>query len=136
MTRQSSIDAYIANQTSGAVKRNYAHILEALRDNGPKTATEIYYAIKLKYFPGDTPLSHETCTRLTELRRMGSVREAGRKQCTITGMTVILWDLTGVVPHTLPKIETKNELIKRLQNTVKSLEQKIQTLEASKCACT
>ena len=72
-------------------------------DIGPATAGEVHAALKKAY--GTNAPTNSAHARLGELRARGVARELGTRICSVTGQTVILWDVTRNLPSEPPKKE-------------------------------
>ena len=82
MVQETSLLAYIELDVSLG-ERQYA-VLNIIRDHGPVTNTEISKHLCL-------PINSIT-PRVHELRKAGKVVCAGKRQCTITGRHVLVWE--------------------------------------------
>lgn len=99
MTRQTSIDAYQEILSNGLLSDRRFEIYKILYKTGPMTANEISeYMRGRNYAKGSN--AH---ARLCELRELGVVKEVAEVKCSITGMTVIQWDVTDSLPKKLEK---------------------------------
>lgn len=98
MTSETSRRAFatIADQLSP----RRAEIFSILADHGELTATQVEVLIRSDKSPSRGSNVH---ARLSELREMGVVREAGSTACPISGMNVLLWSITGEIPQAVPK---------------------------------
>lgn len=95
MIRNTSVEAYNKIKDEGLLSRRRLQVYDVLYKHGPLTATGITNLI-----PGfkSSSVGFNVHARLCEMREMGCVEELGTKICSITGMTVILWDVTKEVP--------------------------------------
>lgn len=91
MSRATSEEAYRAIKENGLLSCRRFQAYDALYRFGPLTAAECW-----RHCPGTQIDSIRP--RMAELRRLGVVRETGRTKCSMTGMTVILWDVTSSLP--------------------------------------
>lgn len=110
MTRRTSIEAYHRIESEGLLSKRRFQVYSLLFHHGPLTSTGIHSHL------GTTgSIENENIrARLTEMRAMGCVDEVGTEVCPITGMEVILWDVTENLPRKLekgPKEPTKVELL-------------------------
>lgn len=78
-------------------------VYDALYMHGPATGSEL--AVTFKRLIPNANIS----ARLSELRDLGVAREKGIKKCDITGMKVILWDVTSGLPKTPIKKLTREQ---------------------------
>lgn len=97
MARQTSVDAYKEIRDNGLLSERRWQVYDVLFHYGPLTGNE---ALKIlvacyKIFAGNAP---SIISRLGELRAMGVVMETKQRACTVTGMTVIEWDVTDKLP--------------------------------------
>jgi len=106
VTRQTSIAAYHEIKDSGLLSRRRWEVYDVLFRKGPLTANEAFVAFA-KESGRALLFDSNTRARFTELRDMGVAVELGVRQCSITGMTTILWDVTDRLPVALPKRQSK-----------------------------
>lgn len=102
MTRQTSVDAFNYLRDNKILSTRRWQVYSALFDHGPCTASELAVEI----YKGSTRLVGEAknvCARLNELSKMGIAQELGTRVCNVSGMTVILWDVTDKLPIKLDK---------------------------------
>lgn len=123
--RQTSIEAYKMIKENGLLKRLRFEIYEALFQNGPATANEIWS----KYFP--ERLQHSITPRFSELLNMGVIKIAGERPCEYTGNKSIIWDLSDNLPISLPKKETAKQKIARLEAEIQLLKEKYESNQTS-----
>lgn len=102
MIRQTSIEAYNQIKNSGLLSERRWQVYDVLFEYGPMTGGETFQRMKQKYSVM-APTNSNTTTRLGELRNMGVVMELGTKTCSVSGQTVILWDVTDKLPTKLVK---------------------------------
>lgn len=115
MIRETSLEAFREVQSSDVIGDMQRKVYCYLYVNGPLTANEIAYnlALKTKSQQKNIP------TRLGELRDRGVVKEVGKKCCSITGMNVILWDVTANAPKSeVPKKMSRKELEQRYERSL------------------
>lgn len=104
MTRETSIEAYNKMKNEGLLSSRRWQVYDVLFKYGPMTTNELF-----KKLMGSSSTNQPSLhSRLNELRKMGCVKELGTKVCTVTQMTVILWDVTSNLP-------TKFEKAKRIK---------------------
>lgn len=107
MIRDTSIEAYKKIRENGLLSKRRFEVYDILFNNGPLTGSEV--AIKFKKTYGHfAPSNTNIVTRLGELRDTGAVREVNKTMCSVTGMTVILWDVTSKLPIKLEKTKKQN----------------------------
>ncbi len=104
MKRETSAEAYRIIEKNGLLSRRRKQVYDYLYVNGPCTAKQITSSLQ----KGDENSGGYT-TRLSELRRMGALKEVGTTECPSTGHNVILWDVTGAIPVPFKKDKTKLE---------------------------
>jgi len=104
MIRDTSIEAFHKIKDEGLLSEKRWQVYEVLFQYGPLTGNELLIHLRKKYqgMLGNAP---SVVSRLGELRDMGSVREIGKKICSVTGMTVINWDVTAKLPIKLERVE-------------------------------
>lgn len=93
--RQTSIDAYNKIKEEGLLSRRRWEIYDVVFKNGPMTSAEAFRKLILANTIRNITQSR---ARFTELRDSGVFQECGTKVCSVTGMTVILWDVTSRLP--------------------------------------
>ncbi len=126
-TRETSIAAWNYLVNEGLLSKRRAEVLFALSryhapgmpapkpdDPPPRcTANELYRFMRSMY----DFQNMNVVTRLGELRDMGLVREAGERECSVTGMVVLLWEIIPdpiFKPHVKKDEPTRRELIEAL----------------------
>ena len=98
MTQTTSAEAYRWIQDSPYLQSLQRQILSVMATKFlPMTANEITEAMN------PAPRINTANTRFSELRRMGTIREAGKRPCRVTGRNCMTWELTGAAPEPLPK---------------------------------
>jgi hypothetical protein len=113
-TRQTSIDCYHQIKNSGLLSKRRFEVYEAIFKNAPCTTNE---ALKDIY-----SASHGVGSRTTELRDLGVIYEKGIKKCSVTGMSVIEWDLTDKLPvDNKIYTETKKDRVNNALNAFRKL---------------
>lgn len=113
MTRQTSIDAYNYIKSNGSLSERRWEIYDVLFSYGPLTGGEIGRHLN-DYRSAVSTADRNIHARLSELKKMTLISEVGQKECEITKMKVILWDVTPNMPIKLERKKTKNEIIKDL----------------------
>lgn len=102
MIRKTSIEAYNTIKDNGLLSERRWQVYDILFRNGPMTGGEVFQLMK-KQYSVMAPTNSNVTTRLGELRNMGAAQELGRRVCTVSGMTVILWDVTDRLPVKLER---------------------------------
>ena len=95
--RKTSIDAYNAIRASGLLSKMRLRVLEAIAFNDPCTSGE---AFKWLMDKGEysNPLS-QSRARVTELKKLGVIREFGIRKCNVSGQKTLVYELTGNGPN-------------------------------------
>jgi len=86
--RQTSAEAFRVITETGLLSKRRLQVYEHLYHNGPLTAKQLSLALHFSAWK-----------RVSELRRMGCVRELGVVVCEYTGHKVLQWDVTDVIPE-------------------------------------
>lgn len=102
MTRQTSIEAYRKIKHDGLLSERRWQVYDILFEYGPLTGAEAAIAYRKKY-GASSPSNPNILTRLGELRDQGVAEEIKETICSITGQTVILWDVTERLPDKIKK---------------------------------
>ncbi len=100
MIRETSIISYNTIRDSGLLSKRRWEVYDVLYHHGPATGAELAMFYRKKY-GASSPSNPNTLTRLGELRDMGVVTELGSRICSVTGQTVINWDVTSKLPKAL-----------------------------------
>jgi hypothetical protein len=116
-TRQTSINCYNQIRAEGLLTKRRLQVYEAIFRNAPCTSAEAMKGL----LNGNNVLS-QSRARFTELRELDVIYEKGEKKCSVTGRTVIEWDLTDRLPKdkTITKI-TKKDRINIALNALREL---------------
>lgn len=102
MIRETSFEAYHQIKENGLLSRRRFQVYEILFNHGPLTGSEV--ASKFRDQFGRMGTSNmNIVTRLGEMRDSGVVTELGQRLCSVTGMKVILWDVTKNLPTKFDK---------------------------------
>lgn len=128
MIRSTSLEAYNTIRANGSLGRMMWTAYDIVYRHGPKTVNEIMQIAK-KENPEMTHQSMETIhKRLSDLTRMGLLRECGTMKCPITGFTVVIREVTNEdTPSKPDKIPLKKQ-IEQLKQQVIQLENEINHL--------
>lgn len=97
MIRQTSIEAYRSACEDGILSLRRAELYRVVWQHGPMTSAEAYVILIRAVFR--TTAITQSRARFTELRDMGLFYEVRTRACTITGRTVIEWDVTSKLPE-------------------------------------
>jgi hypothetical protein len=100
MIRETSIEAYRTIKENGLLSRRRWQVYECLFEYGPLTRNEISKYLSKNLIKINSNL---VSSRLVELREMGVIVEIKERICSITGMTVIEWDVTKKLPAKIKK---------------------------------
>ena len=112
-TRQTSIDCYNKIKSEGLLSKMRLKVYEAILRKAPCTSGEAFATMTTK----ENQIS-QSRARFTELRELGVIYEVQNRKCSITGMSVIEWDLTDRLPI---KIKSSNTTKKNRVNDALNL---------------
>lgn len=129
MTRQTSISAYHKAVETGLLSGLRLEIYTCLSKHGPSTQMEVCRKINN---PGRQDRSY--MPRFAELEKMGVITTIGEKICSVTKNKVLQWGITNNIPKKLVKTETSTAKIKRLENELLVVINKLKRMR-SKCKC-
>lgn len=126
MQRETSQEAYEYLKDSGDLSLRRWETYSSVYKFGPVTGGEL--ATKMRSYEAVCPTAYRNVhSRLTELRDMGLVKELGTRECAVTKMQVILWDVTSLkIPRKLEKkkvLATRKEMVALLREYRALLEQ-------------
>lgn len=122
MTRQTSIEAYHYVKDSGYISMRHREVYLALYKFGPLTGNEtIKKMMEQQSYVKKTKLTTVTSARFTELRDMGAIYEVGKRRCSLSNRTCILWDVTKDLPVKPEKKLSNAVKIMRLKKAYKLL---------------
>ena len=96
--RETSLEAFNEIRRSGLLSERRLAVYQCLFEWGPMTGAQV--AVRLAR-PGR--VSETVRNRITELVRMGVVKELGVVVCPVTGRNVVNFDVTAKLPAPLPK---------------------------------
>lgn len=114
MVRETSIEAYNEIKSSGVLSARRWEIYDCLFRHGPLTANEIFRRIM-----GRSGINQANVpARLNELVKMGAVKETGKRDCSVTNVVVLEFDVTSKIPSVLEKKLTKKQ---KVESIVKDL---------------
>ena len=83
MIKKTSRDAYVASEASGALSMRRMQALKVLVEYGPMTGQELCQKAGVAGL----------YKRLSELEKSGHVKVIGEKNCSVTGIKAMLWDV-------------------------------------------
>ncbi len=125
MIRQTSIWAYNTIKANGLLSAKRWQAYDLLTKYGPATSSELFEHYKEIYKPSFR-YNANIHSRLNELRERGVAKELGRKECAVSGHSVILWEVTDGLPIKMDKKPSPKELIRdlcdQLENTTPNLD--------------
>lgn len=90
MTRETSKEVYKQIKAEGLLSPLRMQVYEVVHNLGPLTNSECAAYMRCQ--------KNLTSGRLTELRDLGVIREAGTKICSQSGRNVIAWESTNELP--------------------------------------
>lgn len=93
--RKTSIDVFRQIEAEGLLSARRMEVYRILFEHGPMTTNEVFQHARLH---GNPNYRHNSHARMSELRELGVVEELGTKECSATGRTAILWDVTDSLP--------------------------------------
>jgi hypothetical protein len=116
-TRQTSIDCYNKIKEEGLLSNMRFKVYEAILRKAPCTSGEAFATMTTK----ENQIS-QSRARFTELRELGVIYEKGEKKCSITGRSVIEWDLTDRLPVNIKNPnKTKKQKVDCALNSLRKL---------------
>ena len=102
--RSTSINAYHEIEANGLLSRRRWEAYKVLHHFGAMTSAELYEAAQ-KFYGQRFRDNYQP--RLTEMRNLGVVREAGKRKCNVTGHEAIVWECTDDLPKRVDSDDTK-----------------------------
>lgn len=125
MARQTSIKAFREIRDSGLLSLRRWQVYRTLYRCGPATASEVYFKMGM-----NKQLQASIQSRLLELKVMDCVEEVGKRACTHTGKTCIVYDINGKIPIPYKRPPTeKDKEIRKLKQRIKELRKKNRQLK-------
>ena len=116
-TRQTPIDCYNKIKSEGLLSKMRLKVYEAILRKAPCTSGEAFATMTTK----ENQIS-QSRARFTELRELGVIYEVQNRKCSITGMSVIEWDLTDRLPVNVKNTnKTKKQKINDALNSLREL---------------
>ena len=101
--RETSLEAFRKIRDEGLLSERRFQVYATLYKYGPCTANELAKNFHLMNFNLAKNVNMNIVTRLGELRDAGVAREVRERECSVTGMRVIEWDVTDGLPVKPPK---------------------------------
>jgi hypothetical protein len=128
MTRRTSADAYRTIEENGLLGHMMFQVYKILFTYGPMTAGEVFQmGLDLKVW--NKAVKGGICARLTDLRDRQVACEVGERECQLSGMRTILWDVTEKLPvkpdRRLTKLEKYRKLNRKLLTFLRVADQKV-----------
>lgn len=112
--RTTSLLAWESLKRSGKLTKSQWHVYDYLFRHGPLTARELNGQLSAVFGGAAAPSYHK---RLSELQRMGLVRESGVRRCEYSRRQVILWDVTSEErAQQLPRRRKRTSPVTRVLN--------------------
>lgn len=105
MIQATIAQAYHEILTNNLLSEERMLVYSSIFKHGPLTAGECFMKMQEDAL-GHVIVKGSVCARLSELRRLGCVAEAGKRKCSLTGKTVTLWKATNRLPiKELPRLD-------------------------------
>lgn len=120
MSRDTSFRAYKQIKEEGLLGRLRWAVYDCLYKNGPLTQRKTWELIT-----HNGSANGGITTRFSELERAGVIKTIGKTNCESTGRLVYLWDVTSAIPVAVPKPETNQQKVKRLEAELKALRESL-----------
>jgi hypothetical protein len=105
VVRETSLEAFEYIRENGLLSKRRWQVYEYVFRHGPCTAAQVVFGLRQ---PQEQSGTYNT--RLSELERMGLIKELGETVCQFTNRTVILWDVTKELPKKLCRTELDQQL--------------------------
>jgi hypothetical protein len=113
MVRETSAAAYQEIEQRGLLSKARWEVYKAVYFHGPCTSGEAY-----QFIPhGHRGALSQSRARFTELRDMGVLKEAGERECRVSGHRCIVWDVTSKLPD---KLQRRPSLAKQRRAVVEA----------------
>lgn len=112
MTRKTSIEVYHRLEASGYFEKRRGQVYYVLYHFGPMTVNETYKKVAEVFNTGVIAYYANSQARFSELRDAGAVEELGKKECSVTGNEITLYDVTGEMPNKYVKPLTNKQKLK------------------------
>jgi hypothetical protein len=112
--QQTSAQAYKDLQSSGALGKLQLLVVECLKSNGPLTQAECSRII------GNNGENQGITPRFAELKLKGVIAEVGKKQCSVSGRTVLAWDLKENISSNFKRPLTLKERLEIAEEFIES----------------
>ena len=118
--RDTSTAVYHEIMASGLLTRYRRRVFECIYRHGPISIGAVVRAAKEKGLREQV-----VSPRFAELQSLGVITEVGHTIDAVTGMRVLLWDITGKSPVKPEKRVSKKARMKELEKLVASLEEEL-----------
>lgn len=99
MVRETTLECWKKINEEGLLSKRRMEIYNALYACGPMTSNELFREMARV----SERVNYNIVTRLGELRDMGVVIELDTRPCRVTGIEVIVWQVTNKLPIELPR---------------------------------
>lgn len=104
MIRETSIAVYHQIQEEGLLSDRRNQVFKCLWEHGPMTQNETYIKLNVPNLQQSSIMP-----RFAELKDLGVITDIGKRICTITGRTVLEWEVTGELPIKKSKASFKEQ---------------------------
>ncbi len=104
MIRETSIAVYHQIQEEGLLSDRRNQVFKCLWEHGPMTQNETYVKLNVPNLQQSSIMP-----RFAELKDLGVITDIGKRECTVTGRTVLEWDITGDLPIKKSKATFKEQ---------------------------
>lgn len=121
MIRDTSIAVYHQIVAEGLLSKRRLQVYDCLYKHGPMTQNETYVELNVPNLQQSSIMP-----RFAELKDMGVIRETGKRICTVTGRTVLEWDVTSKLPVKKDKELTFSQKKEKILKDVVSLGERLQ----------
>ena len=121
--RETSINVYHEITAKGLLSKRRMQVFKCLwENNAPMSTSEVYVKLGVPNLQQSSIMP-----RFAELLDMGVIDIVGERPCKITGHKVMIWDVTGRLPHKRhPKPKAVDQFVlKELISKIKALDDKI-----------
>lgn len=113
MTRQSSIDVWKEINNGGYIGRKQLQVYNVIYKHGPMSGAEVSKFMRIAGQRKNLE-SENVRNRITELVKLGIVREIGRDICPISNRSVLFFEVSGEMPaiqlEMLPRMTKKKAI--------------------------
>lgn len=101
--RQTSIDIYNQIEREGLLSKVRFLVYKEIFNHAPITGGELYHR-HLRHIQQST-----ITPRLAELERQKVIKTVGERECAVTGVRCVVWDVTNNLPIKYEKPESKTD---------------------------